>query len=185
MLVQAMPGCIMFKTAPLENEDELKIMFGPIVCTNERTLVPGVEDANSSPDDHVEATLGGGENSTPDPCSNATGKRKVRHDSPKPKKVKDTREEYMKRLVAAFESRSMNTNKSITSAETDPVRVEVIAQLQQVIDDGSPEGSDLHFFATHLLIEKKYRDVFASLKTKEGRNAWLRRAFEMELKKST
>jgi hypothetical protein len=40
-------------------------------------------------------------------------------------------------------------------------------------------------FATHLLIEKKYRDVFASLKTKEGRNAWLRRAFEIDLKKST
>jgi hypothetical protein len=185
MLVQAMPGCIMFKTAPLENEDELKVMFGPIVCTNERTLVPGVEDANSSSDDHVEATLGGGGNSTPDPCSNATGKRKVRHDSPKPKKKKDTREEYMKHLVEAFESRSMTTNKSITSAETDPVRVEVIAQLQQVIDDGSPEGSDLHLFVTHLLIEKKYRDVFASLKTKEGRNAWLRRAFEIDLKKST
>uniref|UniRef100_A0A804PH74 Myb/SANT-like domain-containing protein n=1 Tax=Zea mays TaxID=4577 RepID=A0A804PH74_MAIZE len=130
---EAMPGCIMFKTAPLENEDELKVMFGPIVCTNETTLVPGVEDANSSSDDHVEATLGGGENSTPDPCSNATGKHK----------------------------------------------------LQQVIDDGSPEGSDLHLFATHLLIEKKYRDVFASLKTKEGRNAWLRRAFEIDVKKST
>ena len=74
MLLQAMPGCIMFKTA--------------IVCTNETTLVPGVEDANSSSDDHVEATLGGGGNSTPDPCSNATGKRKVSHDSPKPKKKK-------------------------------------------------------------------------------------------------
>jgi hypothetical protein len=57
---------------PLENEDELKVMFGPIVCTNETTLVPGVEDANSSSDDHAQANLGGGENSTPDPCSNAT-----------------------------------------------------------------------------------------------------------------
>jgi hypothetical protein len=171
------------QNSPLENEDELKVMFGPIVCTNERTLVPGVEDANSSSDDHLEATLGGGENSTPDPCTNATGKRKMRHDSPKPKK-KDLREEYMKRLVEAFESRSMTTNKSITSADTDLVRVEVIAQLQQVIDDGSPEGSDLHLFTTHMLIEKKYRDVFASLKTKEGRNAWLRKAFEIDLKKS-
>jgi hypothetical protein len=184
MLLQAMSGCIMFKTAPLENEDELKVMFGPIVCTNERTLVPGVEDANSSSDDHLEATLGGGENSTPDPCSNATGKRKVRHDSPKPKRKKDSREEYMKRLVEAFESRSMTTNKSITSTETDPVRVEVSAQLQQVIDDGSPECSDLHLFATHLFIEKKYRDIFASLKTTEGRNAWLSHAFEIDVKKS-
>jgi hypothetical protein len=184
MVLQAMSGCIMFKTAPIENEDELKVMFGPIVCTNERTLVPGVEDANSSSDDHLEATLGGGENSTPDPCTNATGKRKMRHDSPKPKKKKDSREEYMKRLVEAFESRSMTTNKSITSADTDLVRVEVIAQLQQVIDDESPEGSNLHLFASHLLIEKKYRDVFASLKTKEGRIAWLRKAYKIDLKKS-
>ena len=39
----------------------------------------------------------------------------------------------------------------MTSAETDPIRVEVIAQLQQVIDDGSPEGSDLHFFFLRLI----------------------------------
>jgi hypothetical protein len=172
------------QNSPLENEDELKVMFGPIVCTNETTLVPRVEDANSSSDDHVEANLGGGENNTPDPCSIVTGKRKVLHDSPKPKKKKDTKDEYMKRLVEAFELRSMNTNKSITSFETDPVRVEVAAQLQQVIEDGSEEGSDLHFFATHLLMEKRYRDVFATLKTKEGRNAWLCRAFEMNVKSS-
>ncbi|XP_020395734.1 L10-interacting MYB domain-containing protein-like [Zea mays] len=182
---EAMPGCIMFKTAPLENEDELKVMFGPIVCTNERTLVPGVEDANSSSDDHLEATLGGGENSTPDPCTNATGKRKMRHDSPKPKKKKDSREEYMKRLVEAFESRSMTTNKSITSTDNDPVRLEIKNQLQQVMDDGSPEGSQLHLFATHLLTEKKYRDIFANLQTKEGRIAWLRNAYEIDLKKCT
>ena len=90
----------------------------------------------------------------------------------------------MKRLVEAFESRSMTTNKSITSTDNDPVRLEIKNQLQQVMDDGSPEGSQLHLFATHLLIEKKYRDVFASLKTKEGRNAWLRHAFEIDVKKS-
>jgi hypothetical protein len=57
----------------LENEDELKVMFGPIVCTNERTLVPGVEDANSSSDDHLDDILGGGENSTPDPAQMLLG----------------------------------------------------------------------------------------------------------------
>jgi hypothetical protein len=91
----------------------------------------------------------------------------------------------MKRLVEAFQSRSMTTNKSITSADNDPVRVEVKAQLQQIIDDGSPEGSKLHLIATHLLIEKKYRDVFATLQTKEGRIAWLRKAYEIDLKKCT
>ena len=98
-----------------------------------------VEDANSSSDDHDEATLSGGENSTPDPNSIVKGKRKVSHDSPKPKKKRDTKDEYMKRLVEAFESWSMNSNKSITSFETDPVRIEVAAQLKQVIDDGAAE----------------------------------------------
>jgi hypothetical protein len=76
------------------------------------------------------------------------------------------------------------SNKSITSFESDPVRKEVAAQLQQVIEDGAAEGSDLHFFATHLLMEKHYGDVFATLKTKEGRNAWLRRAYEKNEKSS-
>jgi hypothetical protein len=184
MLLQAMPRCIMFKTAPLENEDDLKIMFGPIVCTNETTHVPRVEDANSSFDCHEEDILGGDENSTPDPSSIVKGKRKVLHDSPKPKKKRDMKDEYMKRLVEAYESRSLCSNMSITSFENDPVRKEVAAQLQQVIEDGAAEGSDLHFFATHLLMEKRYRDVFATLKTKEGRNAWLRRAYEKNEKSS-
>jgi hypothetical protein len=182
--MQAMPGCIQFKTTPLENEDYLKIMFGPIVCTNETTLVPGFEDANSSSDGHEEEIVGGGENSTPDPRSIGIGKRKVLHDSPKPKKKRDVKDEYMKRLVEAYESRSLCSNMSITSYENDPVRKEVAAQLQQVIEDGAPEGSDLHFFATQLLMEKRYRDVFATLKTKEGRNAWLHRAYEKNEKSS-
>jgi hypothetical protein len=72
----------MFKTAPLENEDNLKIMFGPIVCTNETTLIPRFEDANSSSDGHEEDIFGAGENSTPNPSSTVKGKSKVLHDSP-------------------------------------------------------------------------------------------------------
>jgi hypothetical protein len=53
------------------------------------------------------------------------------------------------------------------------------------MDDGSPEGSQLHLFATHLLTEKKYRDIFANLQTKEERIAWLRNAYEIDLKKCT
>jgi hypothetical protein len=133
---------------------------------------------------HKEDILGCDENSTPGPSSIVKGKRKVLHDSPKSKKKRDMKEEYMKHLVEAYESRSLCSNMSITSFENDPVRKEVVAQLQQVIEDGAPEGSDLHFFATHLLMEKRYRDVFATLKTKEGRNAWLRRAYEKNDKSS-
>jgi hypothetical protein len=162
-------------------------MFGPIVCTNETTLVPRVEDANSSSDGHKEDILGVGENNTPDPGSTVKGKRKVFHDSPKPRKNKDLRDDYMKRIVDAFESRTFSSNKSITFFDNDLVhlvRKEVAAQLQQVIKDGATEGSDLHFFATHLLIDKRHRDVFATLKTKEGKDVWLRRAYEKTEKSS-
>jgi hypothetical protein len=102
----------MFKYAPLNNEGDLRIMFGPIVCTNETILVPGVGDANSSPDGHEEDILGAGENSTSDPSSTALkGKHKVFHDSPKPRKKKELRDEYMRRMVDAFESRTFSSNK--------------------------------------------------------------------------
>jgi hypothetical protein len=64
-------------------------MFGPIVCTNETTLVLGVEDANSSSDGHKEDVVDGGENSIPDPSTGIKGKRKLYHDSPKPRKEKE------------------------------------------------------------------------------------------------
>jgi hypothetical protein len=108
----------------------------------------------------------------------------VFHDSPKPRKKKELMDDYMKRIVDAFESRTFSSNKSITSFNNNPVREEVAAQLQQVIEDGATEGSDLHFFATQLLIDKRRRDVFATLKNKEGRNAWLRRAYEKHEKSS-
>ncbi|KAL5677459.1 hypothetical protein ACJX0J_013590, partial [Zea mays] len=57
-----------------------------------------------------------------------------------------------------YESRSLCSNMSITSYENDPVRKEVAAQLQQVIEDGAPEGSDLHFFATHFLSPLHFDD---------------------------
>jgi hypothetical protein len=90
----------------------------------------------------------------------------------------------MRRIVDVFELRTFISNKSITSFDNDPVRKEVAAQLQQVIEDGATEGSDLHFFVTQLLIDKHHRDVFATLKTKEGRNGWLRRAYEKQEKSS-
>jgi hypothetical protein len=35
-----MPGCIMFKTAPLECEEEMRILFDSICVTKANTFVP-------------------------------------------------------------------------------------------------------------------------------------------------
>jgi hypothetical protein len=153
-------------------------MFGPIVCTNETTLVPGVEDANSSSDGHEEDVVAAAENSTPDPSTGIKGKRKLYHDSSKPRKKKDQRDEYMKRIVDAFEARTLRSTKSICNYEDVSLRKEVAAQLS------ATKGSDMHFFATQMLIDKRHRDVFATLRTKEGRTVWLRRAYEKHEKTS-
>jgi hypothetical protein len=158
----------MFKYAPLENENDIRIMFGPIVCTNETTLVPEVEDANSSYNGHEEDVFAVGENSTPDPRNALKGKCKVFHDSLKPRKKKEQRDDYMRRIVDSFESRTYSSIKTISAYENDPMCKEVAAQLKLVIEDGATEGSDLHLFATQLLIDKRHQVVFETLETKEG-----------------
>jgi hypothetical protein len=115
ILLQAMPGYIIFKFSPLENVDGLKIMSGQIVCTNETTLVPRVEDANSSSDGHEEDVITAAKNSTPDPSTAMKRKRKVYHDSLKPRKKKEQRDDYMRRIVDAFEAMTFSSNKTISS----------------------------------------------------------------------
>jgi hypothetical protein len=110
-----MLGCILFKSVPLENEDVLRIMLNPIMCTNETTIVPGVEDANSSPDGHEEEVFAVGENSAPDPSITLKGKHKVFHDSPKLRKKRKQRDDYMRRIADFFELRTFSSNKTILS----------------------------------------------------------------------
>jgi hypothetical protein len=53
---QAMPGCKKFRLAPLDNEEDLEIMFSGATCTNASAMAPGAKegsgDANN--DDDVE-----------------------------------------------------------------------------------------------------------------------------------
>lgn len=70
------------------------------------------------------------------------------------------------------------SKNSATSQVVDAVREEIANMLYQVIEDGAEEGSDEHYYATHLLMKKEYRDVFITLKTPNGRLNWLRRAWE-------
>jgi hypothetical protein len=176
-----MSGYLMFKNQPQENEEDLRIMFGPIVYTNETTLILGGQprDATSSSDEFEEDVLElVAENPTPGPTTR--GKQRDKYSMiPLSQIKKDMKDEYMKRIVQAIESRSFSTHKTINSVEDNPIHKEVDAQLEQVIEDGATEGSDLHFFVMQLLIHKHHRDVFVTLKTKDGRATWPRRAFEI------
>ncbi|CAN6287847.1 unnamed protein product [Urochloa humidicola] len=87
---EAMPGCITFKTVPLEHDDLLRIMFDAISVTNETAYVPGyggsaptaAENDGRGDGDHD----GAGEDERVTPNSNASGKRSAPIASPKGKK---------------------------------------------------------------------------------------------------
>ncbi|WVZ65112.1 hypothetical protein U9M48_014530, partial [Paspalum notatum var. saurae] len=162
---EAMPGCIGFKDAPLENEDQ--------AVTNETSFVPtnGVGDdtdviqveGDRDGQEKNDGEGGRGANVTPN-----SGKRPAPL-SPKGKKKKNFRDQCMKRLVEAYEIKAQSSKQSATSAVVDHVRDEIGKMLDQVIQDGAEEGSDEHYYATQLLKNKDNRDVFITLKTSEGR----------------
>jgi hypothetical protein len=70
----------------------------------------------------------------------------------------------MKQLVDAYEKKSENSKNSATSTMVDHVREEITQLLDVAIEFGVAEGNDEHYYATHLLIKKEYRDVFITLK---------------------
>jgi hypothetical protein len=51
-----MPGCKKFRLAPLDNEEDLEIMFSGATCTNASTMALGVEEgcSGANNDDDVE-----------------------------------------------------------------------------------------------------------------------------------
>jgi hypothetical protein len=81
----------------------------------------------------------------------------------------------MKRLDDAYEKKTESSKNSTTSTMVDHVREEIAQLLDVVIESGTVEGSDEHYYATQLLIKKEHRNVFITLKTPTGRLVWLKR----------
>ena len=197
-----MPHCGKFKKAPLQHEDSLDIIYDGASCSNESALVPRAEGAAhvNLGDDEGEGAilvnLGDDEGDEPagedetttqkesphvDKGKKTTRPKRAAHDSPGGKKPKKTfKDVQFKRLVDIIE-RSHGSKNSVNNAPgqvVDPVRQEISDMLDLVIEAGAGEGSDEHFYATQLLIKKEYRDVFHTLKTPQGRLAWLTRTWE-------
>lgn len=163
-----MPGCITFKTSPLEHEDMLRIMFESISGINETSFILAGDRGEGECVGNIEVGDEGGTPKRPSPAD-----RRAVHYSPKRKKEKrkkNVEDQCMEQLAV--------DKNSATSEVVDHVREEIANMLYQVINDGAEEGSDEHYYATQLLIKKEYRDVFSTLKTPNGRLNWLRRAWD-------
>jgi galactose-1-phosphate uridylyltransferase len=84
-----------------------------------------------------------GKNSPPiTPNVEATSEKRSATSSPKGKKKKTLRDQCMKRLVDAYEKKAESSNNSANSKVVDIVREEIGNMLDQVIKDGTEEGSD-------------------------------------------
>ena len=66
----------------------------------------------------------------------------------------------------------------------DPTREEIKQMMAMVEADGAKPGSDEHFYATFLFMEKKYRDVFSTFTAHESvaRLGWIKRMWELNNK---
>ncbi|KAJ1295157.1 hypothetical protein BS78_01G202400 [Paspalum vaginatum] len=172
-----MPACKKFRHAPLENEDELDIIFDMSTCTNEFARVPGVDDVVQPIAIDVD------DSPTPTPTSDRRPKKRVAEGSPAKKPIKNFRDKQFKRLVDVFVEKASSSKAATNSPANDVVMNEISEMLDSVIQAGADEGSDEHFYATQLLIKKEYRDVFATLKKPEVKLAWLRRTWEKRKKR--
>jgi hypothetical protein len=105
-----MPVCISFRDAPLEHEEQMRIMFDAISVTNETSIVPSTnggecEDADAA--DGVDNNEGQEEEQPPIiPNGKPTSAKRAGTSSPKGKKKKTFRDQCMKRLVDAYPNRN-------------------------------------------------------------------------------
>ncbi|PUZ40943.1 hypothetical protein GQ55_9G462900 [Panicum hallii var. hallii] len=167
-----MPLCKKFRFAPLDNEEDVEIMFSGASCTNANAVASGAREGS--------AGNGNGNVVHPSPAEKQPVKRGAAYKSPK-KGKKNFRDMQFKRFVDSFVEKA--SSSSATSSPTDHVRQEIAEMLQSLIEAGACEGSDEHFYATQLLIKKEFRDVFVTLKTPEGKLAWLKRTWEERKKR--
>jgi len=108
-MFQAMPGCISFKTAVLEHEEMMRIMFDAISVTNETSYVPGSGHDDGEGEEH-EAGHGDGDSERVEgrgsPHVTPNANKRPAQGSPSGKKKKTYRDELMKRLVDTYEKKS-------------------------------------------------------------------------------
>nr|XP_034589490.1 uncharacterized protein LOC117851722 [Setaria viridis] len=99
----ATQGCNRFRTAPLEYEDQMRIMFESVIVTNKTSYVPS---GDSNVDEHDVADAGSNSDWEAPKAPTSSERRAAKRpapSSPKGKKKKTFRDQCMKRLVDTYE----------------------------------------------------------------------------------
>ncbi|XP_022681057.1 zinc finger CCCH domain-containing protein 43-like [Setaria italica] len=191
------PGCGGFRTKPLQNVDDLTVMFGDII--NDETdhwnpmtsnpIIPQNDDTPIEVDLDVGENLdGGGDDIHVYPTEEDNGgvavndieevspsignaKRRSRVVIDKGKKAKTGTALVIQEKLSEIAEQA----KAFTSRKVGEVTVGQVMDL--VLDCGAGYGTDEHFIATELFVKKDQRDMFMTLPTKDIRFGWLTRKF--------
>ncbi|KAE8811192.1 hypothetical protein D1007_11940 [Hordeum vulgare] len=204
----AHPEAAKFRYAPLAEEEKMSEVFDNCCVTNEHARVPTpsyqgdpsriiVEDDSGceSQDCQVTTIQNRGK----------SGKKRASPYSPSPKMNdkwagENAKNEAFVGMVDLFSARDKRDaeesardkreaeerarEKREPEESVDQTRQEIQHMMAMVEADGAKPGSDEHFYATFLFMEKKYHDVFSSFTAHEpiARLGWIKRMWQLNNK---
>jgi hypothetical protein len=202
--MQMCPEAAKFRIAPLQDEEDLKVIFDKNAVTNVTARVPPSSQAETSQSRiNIEDNEGSGCEGDDEPLVTPVrvqGKKNKRYPySPSPAgtpkmstgsvsrfdRVMELMEKKEERRSMKDEEKSRN---SVTSPgrDADSSRDEIRRMVALISNDGGKPGSKEYFYATQLFIIKHYRDVFTCLEdecTPSQRLEWIRMTWEQHNKK--
>nr|TKV94236.1 hypothetical protein SEVIR_9G280400v2 [Setaria viridis] len=187
------PGMGKFKNRPLQNEDELKVMFGNIINEEQdhwnpmssNLIIPPSQEApnpmSSNFNDAEDGLEMGGNNDLDNgdevqevSPSVANAKKKVHVILDKPNK----KHKASTALVIQEQISKISDNaSSFVASRQAGITIEQV--MDHVAACGAACGSDEHFVATELFVKKEQREMFMTIPTNEARFSWLNRKYDM------
>jgi hypothetical protein len=195
------PEAAKFRRAPLQDEEDLKIIFDKNAVTNVTARVPPSSQADGSRIniDDVEGSGCEGEDESMVTPVRAQGKKNKRCPyspspaaAPKMSTGSVSRFDRMMDLMEKKEERRMMSGEKSTSVTspgrhaTESSRDEIRRMVALISNDGAKPGSKEYFYATQLFIIQEYRDVFTCLvdeATPSQRIDWINMTWEQHNKK--
>ncbi|PWZ30987.1 Cell division control protein 2 [Zea mays] len=189
-LEMEIPGVGKFKNRPLQNEDDMKVMFGSII--NEETDHWNPMSSNPimppSPDQSPHIDLENGEDNveenggqdigddifevSPTPSNKPKTKATIILDKPKKKSKTSTGLVIQEHISKISKSADAFVSSRLGGISIDEVMGHVIAC-------GAALGTDEHFVATELFVKKEQREMFMTMPTPESRFNWLKRKYAL------
>nr|TKV94337.1 hypothetical protein SEVIR_9G287700v2 [Setaria viridis] len=187
------PGVGKFKNRPLQNEDELKVMFGNIIneekdhwnpMSSNPIIPPSQEAPNLMSSNFIDAEdglemrgnndLDNGDEVQEVSPSVANAKKKVHVILDKPNKKSKASTAL---VIQEHISKISDNASSFVASRQAGITIEQV--MDHVAACGAACGSDEHFVATELFVKKEQREMFMTIPTNEARFSWLKRKYDM------